>query len=170
MIINAFGISITTFVGQNFGAAKFDRMKKSVRICLSMAIGASILLSMFVYASCGFLLKIFTNDTSVMEIGVPMIRFLAPFYITYVCIEILSGAVRGAGDSLIPTIITAVGVCGLRVVWVLAFVPLHPTVNMVSASYPITWSITSLAFLVYYLHGGWLKRRQKAMGFLPSDN
>ncbi len=170
MIINAFGISITTFVGQNFGAAKFDRMKKSVRICLSMAIGASILLSMFVYASCGFLLKIFTNDTSVMEIGVPMIRFLAPFYITYVCIEILSGAVRGAGDSLIPTIITAVGVCGLRVVWILAFVPLHPTVNMVSASYPITWSITSLAFLVYYLHGGWLKRRQKAMGFLPSDN
>ena len=85
-----------------------------------------------------------------------MIQFLAPFYITYICIEILSGALRGTGDSLIPTIITAVGVCGLRVIWILGFVPMNPTVNMVSASYPITWTITSLAFIIYYLKGGWL--------------
>lgn len=165
MIIGAFGISITTFVGQNFGAAKFDRCKKSVRVCLGMSLFASILLSVFVYASCGFLLEIFTNDASVIAIGVPMIRFLCPYYFTFICIEILSGAVRGAGDSLIPTIITALGVCGLRVVWVLAIVPLHPTVNMVSASYPISWAVTSIAFIVYYLQGGWLKRRKREMGF-----
>ena len=163
MIVSAFGISITTFVGQNFGAGKYDRVKKSVRICLSMTAFASILRSMFVYFSCGFLLEIFTNDPDVISIGVPMIQFLAPFYITYICIEILSGALRGTGDSLVPTIITAVGVCGLRVIWILGFVPMNPTVNMVSASYPITWTITSLAFIIYYLKGGWLKRQQKNM-------
>lgn len=165
MIIGAFGISITTFVGQNFGAGKFDRCKKSVRVCLGMSLIASVLLSILVYSTCGFLLRIFTDDASVIEIGVPMIQFLAPFYVTFICIEILSGAVRGAGDSLIPTIITAIGVCGLRVLWVLFVVPLHPTVNMVTASYPITWSITSIAFIVYYLQGGWLKRRKREMGF-----
>lgn len=165
MILGAFGVSITTFVGQNFGAGKFDRMKRSVRICLSMAMGSSILLSIFVYFSCGFLLQIFTSDTSVIEIGIPMIRFLCPFYFAYVCIEILSGAIRGTGAALVPTIITAVGICGLRVLWLLVAVPMNPTVNMVSASYPITWIITSIAFIAYYLHGGWLRKQKREMGF-----
>lgn len=165
MIVSAFGISITTFVGQNFGAAKFDRMKSSVRICYAMAMGASLLLSAIVYFCCGFLLEIFTSDAQVIAIGVPMIHFLAPFYFTYVSIEILSGAMRGTGDSVIPTIITAIGVCGLRVLWVMFVVPLDPTVNMVSASYPISWVITSIAFIIYYLQGGWLRRRKRIMGF-----
>ena len=165
MISGAFGVSITTFVGQNFGAGKFDRMKKSVRICLSMSFVAAALLSVLVCTFCPALLHVFTDDPEVIAIGIPMIRFLSRFYVCYVCIEILSGALRGTGDALIPTIITAVGICGLRVIWLLVFVPMNPTVNMVSASYLITWTITSIVFIAYYLHGGWLKRRKKEMGF-----
>ena len=84
---------------------------------------------------------------------------LTPFYITFVLIEMLSGAARGAGDSLIPTIITCFGVCVLRVAWILIAVPLYPDVKTVIYSYPITWILTSVLFLIYYLQGGWLRRR-----------
>ena len=75
------------------------------------------------------------------------------------CIEILSGAIRGTGDSLIPMLITCGGVCVLRVVWIFAVLPLHRTFSTLIVSYPITWIITSVLFVLYYWKGGWLRRR-----------
>ena len=85
-----------------------------------------------------------------------MVRFLAPSYITYILIELTSGAIRGAGKSLVPTLITVFGVCGLRLLWLFTMVPVHHTIEMVEASYPITWAVTSLALLIYYRFGKWL--------------
>ena len=102
------------------------------------------------------ILTIFTPDHDVLEIGVSMVRFLAPSYITYILIELLSGAIRGAGKSLVPTLITIFGVCGLRLLWLFTMVPVYHTINMVAASYPITWSVTSIALLLYYCFGKWL--------------
>ena len=65
---------------------------------------------------------------------------------------------RGAGDSLIPTLFTLGGVCLLRVVWVLGVAPAYHSLTVVLLSYPITWTVTSILFIVYYLKGGWLKR------------
>ena len=85
-------------------------------------------------------------------------HFLAPCLVTYVCIEIFSGAVRGAGDALIPTIITLCGVCLLRVIWLVTLVPVRHEITTVLVSYPISWTLTSILFVVYYLKGGWLRR------------
>ena len=85
-------------------------------------------------------------------------RLIVPTYITYIFIEILSGAMRGAGDSLIPTIMTLTGVCLLRVFWVTVVVSTHHELNVLLLSYPITWIVTSGMFMVYYLRGRWLKR------------
>ena len=74
MVMNAFGISIPTFVGQNFGAQKYDRVKKSVRICLSMALGATITLSAVLFFFMGPLLRFFTNDAAVVELGSNFLR------------------------------------------------------------------------------------------------
>ena len=71
----------------------------------------------------------------------------------------LSGATRGAGDSLMPMLFTCLGACILRIGWVEVAVPLAREVRTVCLAYPITWTATSLLFLVYYLRGGWLKRR-----------
>ena len=76
----------------------------------------------------------------------------------WICVEIFSGAVRGAGDVVAPTLMTCFGVCVLRVLWILVAVPLYRTVVMVEWSYPITWSLTSVMYLIYYFHGGWLRR------------
>ncbi|MGI5958557.1 MAG: MATE family efflux transporter [Massiliimalia sp.] len=165
MIMGAFGIAITTFTGQNFGAKKIDRVRKSVVVCLGMAFGTALGLSGILLLSGQYIYGLFTQDAAVLKIGMDILHTLVPFYFTYVCIEIFSGAVRGAGDSLIPTIITCVGVCALRVIWILAVEAFRPTLTMVIISYPISWSLTSLCFVGYYLQGGWLRRRMKVAGF-----
>ena len=164
MTINAFGISITTFVGQNFGARKYDRIHKSVRICTAMAMGSTAALSVFFCLLGEPIYHIFTQDSEVIRQGVVILRTLAPLWFTFVCIEVLSGAVRGTGDALIPTIMTCFGVCVLRVIWIYAAVPHWNSIVAVVLCYPITWSVTSVLYIIYYLSGGWLRRRRAAAG------
>ena len=158
MVINAFGVAITTFVGQNFGARLYDRMKKSINVCLGIAAAVTLLLSGVLMVVAEPLLGLFSDDAQVLEIGLSIVRLIVPTYITYIFIEILSGAMRGAGDSLIPTIMTLTGVCLLRVFWVTVVVSAHHELNVLLLSYPITWIVTSGMFMVYYLRGRWLKR------------
>lgn len=158
MIMGAYGVSATTFAGQNFGAGKYDRIKKSVRICLGMAAATSLLLSVIVLSGGRLFFCMFTDDAEVISIGLGMMRVISPCYITYICIEILGGTTRGCGDAIPPMLLTGVGVCVLRVIWALTAVPLRPEVSTVALSYPITWTITSILFIIYYLKGNWLKR------------
>ena len=158
MVINAFGVAITTFVGQNFGARLYDRMKKSINVCLGISAAVTIALSAVLLAIAKPMLGLFSDDAQVIEIGLSIVYLIVPTYITYIFIEILSGAMRGAGDSLIPTIMTLTGVCLLRVFWVTVVVSAHHELKVLLMSYPITWIVTSAMFLVYYLRGKWLKR------------
>ena len=158
MTNNAFGMAITTFVGQNFGAGLYDRVRKSVRVCLMMDAGATVVLSTFLLVAGEGLYRLFSNDEEVIRQGMVILRLLVPTYITYMCVEILSGAVRGAGDSLIPTLMTLFGICLLRVIWVDFISPAHQSVSFMLLCYPVTWVITSLMFIVYYWRGGWLRR------------
>ena len=158
MIMSAYGVSITTFAGQNFGAGKYDRIHKSVRVCIGMSAFTSVLLSAIVLAGGRFFLGLFTDDPGVADIGMSIIHVIAPTYITYICIEILGGTARGCGDSIIPMLLTCFGVCVLRVIWILGIVPIHRDLATVAFSYPLTWTVTSVMFIVYYLRGNWLKR------------
>ena len=158
MVMNAFGISITTFVGQNFGARKYDRVKRSVRVCLLMTLGVTIVLSSLLLVFMEPLLRFFTGDETVIQIGQRFFWVLAPSYFTYVFIEIFSGAIRGAGEALQPMLIVCFGVCGLRILWMVAAVPLLGTMESVAMNYPVTWVTTALVFIVYYYRMNWLRR------------
>lgn len=161
MIMAAFGVSVTTFAGQNFGAKKYDRIHKSVRVCLLMAFATAGIMSVIVLGCGQYIYQIFTSDTGVIEVGVRMMSVIAPFYFAYVATEVLSGAVRGAGDGFVPMVITGFGICVLRIVWVLTVVPKHHSIETAILSFPITWIITSVMFVIYYLQGGWLRRQIK---------
>lgn len=150
MIISALGISITTFVGQNYGAGKLDRVKRGIYVCLGLSFLITAVLSVALYLGGGYIYLMFTTDAAVIAKGMEILHFLVPAFATYVCIEVLSGALRGTGDCWIPMIMTAVGVCALRVLWILVAVPLKPDILTVVFSYPLTWSITSILFLVYF--------------------
>ncbi|MFP3153487.1 MATE family efflux transporter [Lachnospiraceae bacterium ZAX-1] len=161
MVMSAFGIAVTTFVGQNFGAKKFDRVKKCVRVSLGMAMGIAVLLCTLCVVFRSAFFHLFTDDADVIAIGTELVGFLIPMYFTYVCIEILGGAIRGAGDSLIPVIITFLGVCVFRVLWVLFVVPVWHDLHVLLISFPLSWTLTSIVFIIYYKSGIWLKRSKK---------
>ncbi len=164
MVISAFGVAITTFVGQNFGARRFDRMHRSVWVCLGMSACATVLVSGILLLFGEPLYRLFTNEPAVVEHGMVVLRLLVPCYLLYISIEIFSGALRGVGDSLIPTLMTLVGVCVLRMIWVMGIAPAQGSLPFMLLSYPITWVVTSAMFWVYYFRGKWLTRNMKKAG------
>ena len=163
MMINAFGISVTTFVGQNYGAGKIDRVHRGVRTCMVMTVLASLGMSFLIYRYGVYGYELFTTDQDVIDIGIAMMRYLAPMYVEYVAIEILSGALRGVGDCWRPMVISLLGVCVLRVSWILIAVPLKRDIYTIMFSYPLTWIITTVLFAVYYLFFGKLKMQKAGM-------
>lgn len=159
MIVNAFGISITTFAGQNFGAKQYDRLKRSVRVCLGISAAAILSLSVILLIVGRQMLGLFTDDAQVIETGYSIIRLIAPTYVIYIFIEILSGAMRGTGDTFAPTMMTLMGICLMRILWIGVIVPMRHELNVLLFSYPLTWVITSTLFIVYYRRGNWLRRQ-----------
>jgi putative MATE family efflux protein len=152
MTMNSFGISITTFAGQNYGAGKYDRVRKGARVCLRMALLVAIGLSAILFFAGPYIYWLFTTDAMVVEKGMEILNIMVPTFWTYVFIEIFSGSLRGMGNSFIPMILTSMGVCILRVLWLFTIVPLRPEVSTVIFSYPITWSVTSVLFIIYYVY------------------
>lgn len=150
MISGAFGVSITTFVGQNYGAGRHDRIRKSVRVCLLMDFCVSVCLTALMICFRTPLFHIFTDDANVIQIGAHLMKLITPYYVIFVVIEVLSSALRGVSDVIIPTLLTLFGVCLLRIIWIFFAVPLKPSIEMVSYSYPITWIITAILFVIYY--------------------
>lgn len=150
LILSAFGVAIMTFVGQNYGARKFDRVHKSLKVALAIAAVTSIVFSAVLLLVGQYVFRLFTNDQTVMDVAIYMMMCMVPGYVLYVPIELISGALRGMGDTLIPTVITAVGICALRVLWIFAVVPLWHDILAITISYPISWLLTSAAFILYY--------------------
>ena len=157
MTVGSFGIATTTFVGQNFGARNFDRVKKSVRACNVLSIVAAVTLSVVMFTCYPFLYRIFTQDAAVIEIGATMIKVMVPLYFTYVFIENFSGAMRGVGHSIAPTILTIMGICVFRVIWIVFVLPMNNTLITAIISYPISWCLTAIIFTAYYMSGKWFK-------------
>ena len=156
---SALGQAVLTFCGQNFGAGKVDRVKKGIHIgCLMYVVGAS-LISFICYFGGGILYRMFTQDTEVIRIGIELLQFLCPFWVTFVFVEIMSSSIRACGDSFVPMVITALGIGAFRIIWIL-FYP-NSTLYTVLLCYPISWIATSLLFLGYYIQGGWLKKSLK---------
>lgn len=164
MTVGSYGIATTTFVGQNFGAQNFDRMKKSIKACNILSVATAVCLSLVLLKFYNFFYMIFTQDAEVIEIGARMVKIMVPLYFSFVFIENLSGAMRGVGDSIVPTIIMIMGICAFRVVWILFVLPLNNTLETALYSYPLSWALTAIAFILYYKFGGWFKRSCQRKG------
>ena len=150
MISGAFSVSIVTFIGQNYGAGKYSRMKKSVKVCLLLDFIASLLVSALLLGLGQFLFRLFTTDPEVIRIGMQIVYVIAPSYVLFIFIEILSSALRGMGNVLAPMLMTCGGVCVLRILWIFFVVPLAPGITSILLSYPVYWALTAVLFLIYY--------------------
>jgi len=156
---NASNAAIVTFVGQNYGAGRIDRIHESVRSALKIFIGMTVAMSAIIILAAPAALKIFTEEQPVRETTYTIILYFVPFYFVWTSIEVLSGTLRGCGDTR-PVLITGVGICAFRVLWVLTVFAKWPTLLVVSISYVISWTLTLIAMIFYYRRGSWEQVRK----------
>lgn len=149
MINSAFGIAVTTFVGQNYGAGKWERVRKGTKVCLCMAIVTALTISALLMFGGSFFFGIFTADEAVVEIGLRMMNLISPTYFLFVFIEILSGSLRAQGSVVITTIISITGICLFRIVWI-TVITVGGTLEEIIACYPVTWLVSAVAIIIYY--------------------
>lgn len=158
MMINALGISATTFVGQNFGAGRLDRVRKGAGACMVIGVVLTASVGVVLYNGGHLLVELFTTDQQVQAISMDLLHFMVPTFITYIAIEILFGTLRGVGDAWMPLIITGIGVCAVRVLWIMFVLPHYHTIIGAAFCYPLTWSLTTVAFVIYYYFFSSLRR------------
>ena len=167
MVSGAFGVAITTFVGQNFGAQKYSRIRQSVRVCLVMSIAVQLLLSALALTFRHFILGIYTTDAEVIRVGAYAMLWITPFNAMFMFVEVFAGAMRGTGYSVMPTVITGSCVCVFRILWILTMVARYHTIEMLCIVYPLSWLIASVVFIIAYLRGTWLHKRIEICGMEP---
>lgn len=167
MISGAFGVSITTFVGQNFGAQKYSRIRQSVWICMGMSVSLIAALSAAELYFRATILGIYTTDPEVIRVGAHIMLWIVPFNAVFMPVEVFAGTMRGTGYSVMPTMITCVCVCLFRVLWVFTMVSRFHTVEMLALAYPLSWILAAAVFYIAYLRGNWLRRRIEACGLEP---
>ena len=157
-VSGALGAAITSFVGQNLGAGRQDRVKLCVKEGLILSSVITVGLSALILLLGKPLLRILTEDTAVIETTYTMMLYFVPFYITWVLIEVLSAVLRGAGDAVRPVIIIGIGICLLRVVWIGTLFRAIHTLFVLCLCYPVSWIVTSAVLYLYFRRGSWKDR------------
>ena len=157
-VSNALGAAITSFVGQNLGAGREDRVKLCVRQGMLLSCIISVGLSALILLLGRPLLHILTEDAAVIETTYTMMVYFVPFYITWTLIEVLSAVLRGAGDAVRPVVIIGLGICLLRIIWIGTLFTLRHTLFVLCMCYPASWIVTGVAMLIYYRRGRWRDR------------
>lgn len=148
----AMGMTVTTFVSQNYGAGEGKRIRKGVKTGLFFCSVITISLIVVFNLLPGVLIGLFTNEEAVLCIGVTMIKLLSVYLVTYVCVEVFTGALRGLGYTFGTTLITFITVSVLSVVWVEVASYVFGTLESVLMVFPATWAITSVCLVLYYLY------------------
>ena len=150
-VFNSFSQACTTFVGQNYGAGKLDRCKKTLLLSIAEDTIATAVTIGLVLFSGRFLLSIFTSDPQVIELGYTRLLLIFSAYTFSMLYEIMSGYLRGFGISLVPAILTTIGVCGTRVFWIYVVFPSSPTFKTIMYAYPISLSLTAVLIFIALL-------------------
>ena len=156
MVSGALGVAVTTFVGQNFGAQRFDRIRQCVRLCMGIGVVLMGSTSALTVIFRHFLLGIYTTDAAVIQMGSYAMLFIVPFNFFFVPVEVFAGTMRGTGYSIVPTAITSICVCLSRVVWIFTMVRWFHTIEVLAVIYPISWLLASSVFFVVYRRKKWL--------------
>ena len=167
MISGAFGVSITTFVGQNFGAQKYSRIRQGAWTCLALSIAMVCALNVTLLLFRSQILGIYTDNPEVIAVGSMVMLSIMPYEFLFMPIEVFAGTMRGVGNSLMPTLITGSCVCLLRVVWLMTAVRHWHSLKTLTLSYPLSWALAAAVFLVVYFKGNWLRRRIAQCGMEP---
>ena len=149
--IVALGQAVVSFIGQNYGADNWERIKKGNRLCI---FGGSLI----TFAACILLiiampviLNVFTKDAAVAAQTLEIVKVTFPFYFFYTVLECFSSNLRGFGKAFLPMIVTVISFCGFRIIALFALMAKNPSPDKVALSYPISWGIAAAAMAILYV-------------------
>lgn len=151
--MNAFHHATLSFTSQNMGAKKYDRLGKILKngLCLAILFGAGFGGTVILFGRN--FLSIYTNDGAAISAGMTRLYIITGTYTLCGIMDVMVGAIRGIGYTVLPTIVSLIGACALRLVWLATVfrIPKFHTINTVYLSYPITWLVTIIAHVICYI-------------------
>ena len=147
-ISDAFSITVSTFVAQNYGAEKHQRARDGIKAALLMVMVVIFIISFILYFYSQPLSYFLISDKDIVNLTSKILKLIAPLYFIYVIGDVLSGAIRGIGDTFNPMIINIFGICVCRILWVFFVVPLNPIFFMVLCGFIVSWTIIALIYIV----------------------
>ena len=159
--ITCFSMSLTTFIGQNLGAKQFNRAQKGARFGILCSIILAELVGVVVYTMMPILASFFDNNPEVVAIATLQARTESLFYFLLAFSHCVSGILRGAGKSTVPMYVMLIAWCAIRITYITIAVQIVPVVQTIYLAYPLTWSISSVIFLIYYLKVDWVHGFEK---------
>ena len=157
--ITCLTLAMTTFVSQNLGAQRYDRVKEGARLGTLMTVGLSEAVGVAVFLLAPFLIGLFTPDPAVIAFGVRQARVEALFYCMLAFSHSAASILRGAGRAVIPMAVMLAVWCVFRISYITFMVPRFQDITVVFTAYPITWSISSILFALTLWKGNWMSMR-----------
>ena len=154
--ITCFMQALSTFVGQNLGAHKYDRVKKGVRFGIFCSITLAELIGICFHTFAPHLISIFNNSPEVVDFGARYMRITSLFYCLLAFSHCIAGIMRGSGKSSVPMFVMLGCWCLLRVTYINIALQYVNQLETVAWAYPLTWASSSLIFLIYFLKADWI--------------
>ena len=159
--VTCFSLALTTCIGQNLGARKYDRAKKGAIFGIFCSITLAELIGLVVFVFSPFFVAAFNSDPDVVAYGVRQAHIEAFFYCFLALSHCMAGILRGAGKASIPMLIMFGSWCVLRVTYLTVVLSFHHHIEIVYSAYPLTWSISSIAFIIYMAKADWIHGLEK---------
>ena len=154
--ITCFALAMTTFVSQNMGAKKYDRVKKGTRFGIICSLILAQIIGIVIFITAPFLISLFDSTVDVVGFGTAQARTVTLFYFLLAFSHCIAGILRGAGKSMVPMLVMMVFWCIVRVLYMSIALYFIHDIHLVFWAYPITWTCSSIVFLWFYLFSSWL--------------
>lgn len=154
--VTCFAMGLSTFVGQNLGARQYDRVKKGARFGVTCSMIMAEIIGILTFAFAPALISLFNSDPDVIAYGTMHARTVSLFFCLLALSHCMAGIFRGSGRATVPMVVMLGFWCVVRVAYVSIMVPLFEHIQVVFTAYPLTWSLSSIAFLIYYFKADWI--------------
>ena len=155
--ITCFAMALTTFIGQNLGAQKYDRVKKGARFGIVCSVILAEVVGLCIYGLAPLFIAAFNNDPQVIAFGTAQARTVTLFYFLLSFSHCVAGILRGAGKSTVPILVMLVCWCVIRITYITATIHFIQDIRVIFWAYPLTWALSSVIFMIYFLKGSWMQ-------------
>ena len=154
--ITCFALSLTTFISQNLGARQYERAKKGAKFGVLCSITMAEIVGIIIFFTAPYLVAAFNNDPQLVAFGTAEARTITLFYFLLAFSHCIAGILRGAGKSTIPMFVMLICWCIIRVSYITVAVRIIPDIKVIFWAYPITWTLSSILFIIYYFKADWI--------------